>query len=389
MEVTQYGPQFVELLTTTRLDGPVMYSHVAKLGDMLVQLPRIRFLARRHNHPVHVVTRFPYCRDLLQGIDYISAVDAIGQWRIPFWLSHKKMLAAMHARKAGIDWFYAGEHTAFKRNRFMLAFAKWAGVPKQHIFPGLPEWYAPAAFPQAMRPDARDAEPPALVVFPDELTAFRDKLDRLGVGRDFVIVHMGCSRAQRGKQGAKKNVAGWSLDNWAALLKKLNQERPDLTLVLTGSGKENQNIDYVLHQGVTGVSLYGQTSVRELLALAALAHSCISNDTGMAHIASASGCPLVVIFSATDPRYGSFTPQGWGPAATVRGLDIIGKKVESVHLIRPETVFHIWQDLPPRPVTRPKRPVNKHYVEGNPEPELVEPQIARILVSQCLLDSAV
>jgi heptosyltransferase-2/heptosyltransferase-3 len=41
--------------------------------------------------------------------------------------------------------------------------------------------------------------------------------------------------------------------------------------------------------------------LRRLLALLSMAHSCISVDTGPAHVAAALDCPLVVLFGQANP----------------------------------------------------------------------------------------
>ena len=42
--------------------------------------------------------------------------------------------------------------------------------------------------------------------------------------------------------------------------------------------------------------------LRRLFALATLAHSCVSLDSGPAHVAAACGCPVVVLMGMADPR---------------------------------------------------------------------------------------
>jgi hypothetical protein len=98
-------------------------------------------------------------------------------------------------------------------------------------------------------------------------------------------------------------------------------------------------------------SLAGETPLRRLLSVLSLAHSLISVDTGPAHAAAAIGCPLVVLFGATDPRVN-------GPIATSAPVSIISgppdakmldgeagwaaRVHDKVNLVFPRQLFNIF-----------------------------------------------
>ena len=74
-------------------------------------------------------------------------------------------------------------------------------------------------------------------------------------------------------------------------------------IALIGSGDDANECAAVARMGGAGiVNLCGLTTITEVAALCADARCVVANDTGTAHIAAASACPLVVICGPTDPR---------------------------------------------------------------------------------------
>ncbi len=82
-----------------------------------------------------------------------------------------------------------------------------------------------------------------------------------------------------------------------------------------------------------GVNLTGQTSLREMIAVVQRATVAVSNDSGPAHVASASGVPTVVLFGPTVPAFG-FRPQGPAPVRVVENPRL-GCRPCSLHGERP------------------------------------------------------
>lgn len=75
-----------------------------------------------------------------------------------------------------------------------------------------------------------------------------------------------------------------------------------LPVVLTGEARDGQIVQQVLEESASDrlVSLCGQTSVAELVALIERGSLLISNLTSTAHIASAVGTPTVLLFPGTE-----------------------------------------------------------------------------------------
>jgi ADP-heptose:LPS heptosyltransferase len=117
-----------------------------------------------------------------------------------------------------------------------------------------------------------------------------------GVARGATIVH----------PGAADRARCWPQERWAAVARSLRDAgRP---VVVTGSAAELGLARAVASDA--GLSphavLAGRTDHLELLATVAAAACVISADTGVAHVATATGTPSVVLF-------GPMPPSTWGP----------------------------------------------------------------------------
>jgi heptosyltransferase II len=74
--------------------------------------------------------------------------------------------------------------------------------------------------------------------------------------------------------------------------------RMDVPAVVLGSASDREAA-----QGVGGTNLVGKTSLDEAIALIAGAHSVVSNDSGLMHVAAALGRPQVALFGSSSPEH--------------------------------------------------------------------------------------
>ena len=84
--------------------------------------------------------------------------------------------------------------------------------------------------------------------------------------------------------------------------------RLKLPVVLLGSGKEAALCDEIAApvtaaQAGKCISLSGKTSLPQAFCLIAASKSCISNDSGLMHVAAALGVPQVAIFGSSSPLH--------------------------------------------------------------------------------------
>jgi len=93
----------------------------------------------------------------------------------------------------------------------------------------------------------------------------------------------------------------WPPERFAQLADMISSQY-GLSIVATGSASEAKIVEKVKeNSNVTIVSLAGQTSLSQLVALLKRAKLVVSNDTGPGHIAAALGVPLVMMFGRANP----------------------------------------------------------------------------------------
>lgn len=115
----------------------------------------------------------------------------------------------------------------------------------------------------------------------------------------------------------------WTPQNFAQLADVL-AEQQGLEIVLLGSAKDTPILDAVAHHmQTTPIRFDGQLSFKQIAALAHQARVYIGNDTGLTHLAAASGARTVMIFGPSDPnRYAPFVPDAlvlWKPVTLNEG----------------------------------------------------------------------
>ena len=123
---------------------------------------------------------------------------------------------------------------------------------------------------------------------PDDLV-LREDDDRTGV----VVVHPGAASGSR----------RWPAERWARVVAALRAQGRDV--VVTGSPDERGLCSAVARDGAR--DLAGALDLPELTDLVAGAALLLCGDTGVAHLATATRTPSVLLFGPTPP-------QGWGPA---------------------------------------------------------------------------
>jgi ADP-heptose:LPS heptosyltransferase len=115
-----------------------------------------------------------------------------------------------------------------------------------------------------------------------------------------VVVHAGAAGPAR----------RWPVERFASVVRQLHERGH--RVILTGSADERDIARGVATgAGVAVEMLAGETSLAELCSTVAHAEAVLSNDTGVAHLATAYGVPSVVLFGPTPPTR-------WGPPTLPR-----------------------------------------------------------------------
>ncbi len=93
----------------------------------------------------------------------------------------------------------------------------------------------------------------------------------------------------------------WPAANFAKLAASLNDK--GIEVWIFGSGKEKGTGDKIIATAPHTRNLCGQTRLEDVIDLMALTRAVVSNDSGLMHIACASGTGVVGIYGSSDPEY--------------------------------------------------------------------------------------
>ena len=111
---------------------------------------------------------------------------------------------------------------------------------------------------------------------------------------DYAIFLPGCQAAGYLKR--------WGAENYAGLAQLLHQQ--GLKVAIVGGPDEMDECEKIAATGDGEwlVNLCGKTQIVDIVPLAQQARLIVGNDTGTAHVASASDRPMLVLCGPTDPR---------------------------------------------------------------------------------------
>ncbi len=141
------------------------------------------------------------------------------------------------------------------------------------------------------------------------------------IGKKVLGVHVG--------SGGTKNLPlkRWPLNHYAGLVRRLNNERPDIHILLFGGPEEMKDHQVVLAQSNPGKVLEAKTqNLRQTAALMKRCSAFLSVDTALMHIACAMKTPNQIVIEAptlnvTNFPYGNPFTLVKNPAVAGRGLD--------------------------------------------------------------------
>ena len=93
----------------------------------------------------------------------------------------------------------------------------------------------------------------------------------------------------------------WPVENFAKLARSLNDK--GIEVWIFGSGKERALADKIVDIAPQARNLCGQTQLEDVVDLMALTQAVVSNDSGLMHVACASGTRVIGIYGSSNPKY--------------------------------------------------------------------------------------
>lgn len=344
-------------------ESAALVARFGALGDMVMLTPALKVLAGLYGRPTELVTSLPVTGALYRGFDFVGRTYRLRSKRTPYALepSQWRFVRELRARvrsghvdsaisfsvvprvtnllvRGGLDAQAIVTPTELSRGerehdvdygrRLVEELAKRTG--KEHRLPKAP-WPLPR-----------------LHVDDGERSAVRLWLEGLGWSdQPIVLVHTQSRSKRRGR---------WPMGRWIAWMEAIASRLPEAWILLTGGPAERPAVAEIARAAahVGARSIAGETGLRQLIALSSLAHSMVSLDTGVAHIAAAVGCPLAVLFGSNHPDCSR--PLPLHPAA-VQEVTAIPNEAwpatraswaaeHSVEDIAVEAVIDAWSALP-------------------------------------------
>ena len=279
----------------------VLLVRFSSIGDILLTTPLIRALARRHPDAKLVYVTKRAMAPLLADHPGLAAVVALEPNEpLPHLVRRVRALAPTH----GLD-LHGNLRSAALR---LLVRCRWSGFHKQKLAravlistkvdcygPRAPvpvtERYFGAARPLDVRPDGG----------PPEFFLGRGAEDR--IARWLTDKSLGTARIAALAPGAAHGTKRWPMASWIALAQRLRAAGFGPVVV---GGPDDRGLALQLAAGGAAESAAGEFSLQETGALLARARVLVSGDTGVMHMATGVGTPVVALFGPTVEQFGFF-----------------------------------------------------------------------------------
>jgi ADP-heptose:LPS heptosyltransferase len=316
----------------------ILVISLAGIGDTLIATPLIREL--RENYPdatIDALVMWPGAKDLLEHNPNVNRVF------------QKNMMKCGKLDAVQFLW-------SLRRERYQLSInthpqsrihyrvaACFAGAQvrishKYECFTWLDRWLVTGTLPQdysrhsiennfdilPMIGAKRKVASPAMEFFlePGDEQFASDFLAKLKLsGQKILGIHVG--------SGGTKNLPlkRWPLKNYVSLVRQLNQQRPDIRILLFGGPEEAGDHRVVLAQANLDLTIEARTkNLRETAALMKRCNAFLSVDTALMHIAAAIKVPNQMVIEAptlnvTNWPYGNNFTLIKNPVVNGRNLD--------------------------------------------------------------------
>jgi exopolysaccharide biosynthesis WecB/TagA/CpsF family protein len=287
---------------------------IADIGDLVLSTPALAALREAHPSASITVLTTPHAAPILQHTQLADAVLTLPRRVRP---TDPALFTAARALRAGgydaILYFHHFSTRAGALKHALIALA--AGAP---IRAGLDNGNAPflthklpdagfGAVHQAQywlnlaalfgaKPDPR----PAVVGMSEADRAWAAETLPKGA---YIAVHAG--------SGGYSPARRWDADKLADAASQI-AEREGAQIVVVG-GDDDNNADLIAHLRAPYIDLTGKTTLNQLAAALARCQRFIGADSGVMHIAAASGCAVTAVFGASNhAAWRPWTPNGQG-----------------------------------------------------------------------------
>jgi len=299
----------------------ILVIKLSALGDFILALGSMEAIRKKHpDADITLLTTKPFA-DIGQKSGYFNRVmitkrhkwhDFVG------WLSLRKQLRDLDVSRV-YDLQMNGRTATYYKYIFG-GHVEWSGVVKgaSHQYKN-PEWRDMHAFER--HKDVLKEVGIEKIDMPstDWMTA---DISFYGLTKPYVVIVPGCAPTRLDKR--------WPPMRYAGLAKKL--VRDGLHVVVLGTDAERDATEKIVKACPEATDLTGQTSLFEVMAITRDALATIGNDTGPVHMAAATGCPTMALFSsASNPEH-----------SAPRGHDVRIIQTDDLNLL---SVNEVWKEF--------------------------------------------
>jgi ADP-heptose:LPS heptosyltransferase len=281
----------------------ILIVQLKRLGDLILTTPALAAL--REEHPASRVTILidHYSRDLAPALQHIDEV-LVYQRRhsLPVWLQLLRrdfdicIDCTGTDRSALISFLSKASHRIIFRSVARHPLRSW--VYTELVDVSVRNCHTIDLYLSLVRSGKPDHKPALELALPDATVSSTQKVkSKLGVTGPFFVVHPGTARREK----------YWMPERWAEVLRYL-QDRLELPAIITGGAdpEESRHIEAIkgfLDPDFAVSSVAGRLDFLMTAALIREAAFFVGVDTAAAHVASAFGCPQVVLFGPTNPYH--------------------------------------------------------------------------------------
>jgi heptosyltransferase-2 len=277
------------------------------IGDAVMAEPLISQLKKNNPDSQIDVLATPWVASIMKAIPAVDQIITADFQHGSLQWQERKVLAKQLALSA-----YT--HAYVLPNSFKSALIPWlAKIPQRIGYQGEMRW---GLINEALKNPSRSHRPPmsshyfALsgntfsevpqphLSLPDVIiTESQQALQKIQAHQHLFVL---CPGAEYGP--AKQ----WPIEHFGQLAKNIIETKENSLVLILGSKKE-----FSIGSDIARMSAYpdkvinwcGQTSLEDAMAAISNAHTVISNDSGLMHIAAAFRRPQVAIFGSSDPRH--------------------------------------------------------------------------------------
>jgi heptosyltransferase-2 len=277
----------------------VLLVRFSSIGDIVLTTPLVRALARRHPEAKIVYVTKRAMAPLVTDNPHVAEVVALEPDEP---IRHLARRLAALGPTHGLDLHGSLRSAALR----LLVRCRWSGYRKRKLARTLlistklngyrtPVPVAERYFEAARQLDARpDGGPAEFCLGPGATARVAQWLAERGLAQ---------ARLAALAPGAAHATKRWPIAHWSALTEQLRAGgyRP----VVVG-GPEDRGLAQQLGAGGAAASAVGEFSLQETGALLARAAVVVSGDTGVMHMATGVGTPVVALFGPTVAAFGFF-----------------------------------------------------------------------------------